>query len=105
MWIGLNDGWLSIVRNINDNETLLVRARSLSHLTNVFPDCDYFLDENADYTYRAYIGRVEVANVLSDRIMKISYPNFKASVEDRKLLNVYSSVWADFYYGYFDERR
>lgn len=104
MWIGLNDGWLSIVKNNYDEETLLVRARTLEHLTNVFPDCDYFKDSSADYPYRAYINRTIVADVIANRLMKIDYPNFKNSVEDDKLHNVYSRLWNELYFSFLNER-
>ena len=116
MWIGLNDGWLSIVANRNDDETLLVRARSESHIMSAFPDCDMFVLKNADYPYRAYIERRLVANEISKRLMEIDYDNFKASVhltqertpngewKGQKLHDMYSSMWHDCYVTYLDER-
>ena len=104
MWIAFNDGWLSIVENLNDEETLLVRARSEKHLLNVFPECDLFKIETADYPYRAYIEREYVANVVSERLMEISYPNFKNSVEDKKLHSVYTNIWSEVYHFFHDER-
>jgi hypothetical protein len=103
MWIGLNDGWLSVVKNENDEETLLVRARKKEHLTNVFPHCDWFTDKNADYRYRAYIDRKEVAQQITERILNIEYPNFKASVKNSRLKAIYNDVWTNFFYGYGDE--
>ena len=93
MWIGLNDGWLSVVESLNDKGALLVRARKLSHLTNAFPDCDHFKDPHADYPFRAYIPRSIVADVIGDRIIAIDYPNFKGSVREGKLLSAYHSIW------------
>jgi len=93
MWIALNEGWLSIVNNWNDEETLLVRARKLEHLTNVFPRCDHFKDYSADYPYRAYIEREEVGDVIKDRLMEIDYTNFKNSVEDNTLKGLYGDMW------------
>tara|TARA_R110002167_G_scaffold160643_1_gene356745 strand:- start:4452 stop:4793 length:342 start_codon:yes stop_codon:yes gene_type:complete len=104
MWIAFNDSWLSIVENRNDEDTLLVRARSKDHILNVFPNCDWFKDETADYPYRVYITREHVADVVSKRLMEISYPNFKNSVDDEKLHNVYSNIWSEIYYCYHDER-
>ena len=104
MWIGLNDGWLSIVRNFNDEETLLVRARKLSHLTNVFPDCDYFKDSDADYPYRAYISREQVGETIKERLKNTSYTNFKASVRDNQLKGLYSEMWNLVYFRFVDER-
>ena len=104
MWIGLNDGWLSIVANRNDDETLLVRARSESHIMSAFPDCDMFVLKNADYPYRAYIERYHVANVVSQRLMETEYDNFKASVRDEKLHDLYTNMWQECYSQYIDER-
>jgi len=102
MWIGLNDGWLSIVKNLNDEKTLLVRARSEKHLLNVFPNCKHWVDFEADYPHRAYIDREIVMNVITQRIMDIDYPNFKNSVEEHTLVNAYHRVWetmANYYPG------
>ena len=114
MWIGLNDGWLSIVANRNDDETLLVRARSKSHIMSAFPDCDMFVLEDADYPYRAYIERRLVANQISKRLMEIDYDNFKASVylkdgraptrKGHKLHDMYTNIWHECYVTYQDER-
>lgn len=104
MWIGLNDGWLSIVANRNDDETLLVRARSESHIMSAFPDCDMFVLKNADYPYRAYIARYLVANVVSQRLIETEYDNFKASVRDEKLYDMYTNMWQECYSQYIDER-
>jgi len=45
-----------------------------------------------------------VANVVSNRLMKINYPNFKASVKDDKLGTAYSNIWSEIYFFYHDER-
>lgn len=100
MWIGLNDGWLSIVENRNDEDTLLVRARCVTDLTNAFPHCDWFEDKNADYQYRAYINRKEVAKQIADRILNIDYPNFKASVMRLHLKQLYDNLWRSVYLHY-----
>ena len=104
MWIGLNDGWLSIVRNFNDNETLLVRARKLTHLLNVFPQCDYFKDSSADYPYRAFIMREEVGEAVKQRLKETGYTNFKASVKDEQLKALYSEMWSLVAYTFVGDR-
>lgn len=93
MWICLNDAFLSIVKNRNDDETLLVRARNPAHLLHVFPDCSIWSDEKADYPFRAYIERDEVAKIIGQRLMDIEYPNFKDSVKEHNLLSAYHKVW------------
>ena len=104
MWIGLNDGWLSIVENRNDEDSLLVRTRALADLTNTFPHCDWFEDEDADYRYRAYIERGEVAKQISDRVLNIDYDNFKASVESGHLSALYNNLWRSVYMHYYELR-
>jgi len=104
MWIGLNDGWLSIVENYNDKNTLLVRARKLEHLLKAFPMCEYWRDLDADYPFRAYIPRKVVAKVIAKRIEDINYPNFKNSVEEDKLHSAYNEVWQTMYFTYRSER-
>ncbi|MHA1662981.1 MAG: hypothetical protein ACTSVR_06970 [Candidatus Thorarchaeota archaeon] len=93
MWICLNDAFLSIVKNSNDDETLLVRARSQEHFDNVFPDCHSWFDGYADYPIRAYIERDLVAKVIGQSLMDIQYPNFKSSVKEDNLLRAYHRVW------------
>ena len=100
----MNDGWLSIVRNFNDDETLLVRARKLAHLTNVFPDCDYFKDSSADYPYRAFISREEVGEAVKVRLKETGYTNFKASVKDRQLKALYNEMWSLVAYTFISDR-
>lgn len=104
MWIGLNDGWLSIVKNYNDDETLLVRARKLTHLTNVFPKCDYFKDSLADYPYRAYIPREEVGEAVKNRLKETGYTNFKNSVKDKQLKALYNEMWTLVAYTFVGDR-
>ena len=91
----MNTGWLSIVKNRNDERTLLVRARDLDHILAAFPDCDHFKDYTADYPYRAYITREEVARRIAEVLMEIEYDNFKGSVRDKHLLTAYDMVWGD----------
>ena len=95
MWIGMNTGWLSIVKNRNDERTLLVRARDLDHILAAFPNCDHFKDNTADYPYRAYITREEVARRIAEGLMEIEYDNFKHSVEDKHLQTAYGMIWGD----------
>ena len=104
MWIGLNDGWLSIVENWNNDDELLVRARKLIHLTNVFPDCDYFKDSDADYPYRAYISREQVGETIKQRLMATNYTNFKASVEDTQMKALYAEMWNLVYFRFINDR-
>ena len=96
MWIVLNKSFLSIVKNRNNNSELLVRARVKGDIEKVFEDADIFEDENADYKYRSYISRENVANVISNELLKIDYDNFKSSVakDDIDRSHAYMNVWS-----------
>ena len=96
MWIVLNKSFLSIVKNRNDENQLLVRARVKGDIEKVFENADVFEDENADYKYRAYIDRKNVADKISDELLKINYDNFKNSVskDEYNRKNAYMNVWS-----------
>ena len=104
MWICDNEGFLSIVKNWNDEDTLLVRARSEEHIKNTFPYCEMFTDAEADYPYRAYINRDEVAEVIAMRLAEIDYTNFKDSVVDDDLHDAYVNMWQVMWSAYYDGR-
>ena len=104
MWICDNEGFLSIVKNRNDDETLLVRARTEKHLLSIFPYCELFTDAHADYPYRAYIDRNEVAEGIAMRLMQTDYDNFKGSVEDARLQDAYGGIWRMMWDEFYMER-
>ena len=99
MWVVLNKSFLSIVKNRNNNEELLVRSRVNGDIEKVFKDANVFEDLNADYRYRAYIKRSEVAKTISEELLNINYDNFKNSVskDDKNRLNAYMNVWSSLY--------
>ena len=96
MWIVLNNSFLSIVKNRNDENELLVRARVSGDIEKVFNDADVFEDANADYKYRSYLDRKVVANAISEELMNINYDNFKSSVskDDNMRNTAYMNVWS-----------
>ena len=96
MWIVLNKSFLSFVKNRNNENELLVRARVKGDIEKVFENADVFEDENADYKYRAYIDRKNVADKISDELLKINYDNFKNSVskDEYNRKNAYMNVWS-----------
>ena len=65
-------------------------------LKKIFEDADVFEDENADYQYRSYIIKENVANVISNELLKIDYDNFKSSVskDDIDRSHAYMNVWS-----------
>ena len=99
MWIVLNKSFLSIVKNRNNNEELLVRSRVNGDIEKVFQKANVFEDLKADYRYRSYIKRSEVAKTISEELLNINYDNFKNSVskDDKDRLNAYMNVWSSLY--------
>lgn len=96
MWIFFNDAMLSIVDPLAPAGHLMVRARLMRDIINVFPSAEVLSTPGTDYPFRAFISRAEVANAVTDRILRIGYPNFKASIPPRAQHrhDVYSRVWA-----------
>ncbi len=93
MWLFLNNAFLSIVDKGGDGSTLLVRARKAGDIQAAFPDADVVLSPNNDYRYRAHIDREQVALAVADAVRSIDFPNFKATVKDRKRHEAYLEVW------------
>lgn len=88
-----NLGFLSIVANKDDFNTLLVRARAAGHIESIFPKAEVFTDEGADYFYRAFIPRYEVSDAIAREVDSISYTNFKNSVKDKEYHDCLLGVW------------
>ena len=107
MWIVLNKSFLSIVKNRNNDEELLVRSRISGDIEKVFKNANVFEDLKADYRYRSYISyryrsyirRSEVAKTISKELLNINYDNFKNSVskDDKIRLNAYMDDWSSLY--------
>ena len=93
MWLCLNRGFISVVADRGNTDRFLVRARIEGHIQAIFPEATVFADESADYLYRAYIDRKEVALQVGNEILGIDYDNFKASVDDRELHDAYMAFW------------
>ena len=97
MWIGDNEGWLSIVKHLDKPNHLLVRARRREHIEKIFPDADIYENHKADYPYRADIPKSDVISTMVERIDRIDYPNFKKSVKEQYYANALDSVWQIMY--------
>ncbi len=93
MWLCGSRYFLSLVADRNNPDRLLVRARVAGHIEAVFPKAEVFTDAGADYFYRAFIDREEVAQKLSEEVRGIGYDNFKASVSDQALHDAYLGTW------------
>lgn len=94
MWIMLNDAFFSIVSKDCARDEVLVRARRKGDIEKVFVDAKVKVDRNADYFYRAPIKRAALSAALAREVERVTYPNFKDSVADRRLHDAYLRVWA-----------
>ena len=94
MWLCFNDGFLSVVSDKHDPARLMVRARRKQALLNVCGN-DVEVIENAgtDYRWRTFIDRKTFSALVAARIDKIGYSNFKNSVADRDLHQLYMEFW------------
>lgn len=94
MWICLNDGFVSAVQHNDDCDLLVVRARNRNHLVSIFgADASISESSTSDYRYRVIESKREFAKIVSERIMQIDYGNFKNSVADDDLHDLYADFW------------
>src|SRR6185436_6628850 len=96
MWIASNDGFISIVELKDDPTCLMVRARRRAHLEAFLSSRKGIVETKSnDYRWRSIVPRVTVAKLLADRVPKLDYPNFKDSVKDKELHDMYLDWWFD----------
>lgn len=95
MWLCFNDAFVSVVQDKRDSSQFAVRARNKQHLINLFPkrSGNIIETDDSDYRYRLYLRRDQVALLVADRLGKIDYTNFKDSVKDDRLHNLYADFW------------
>jgi len=102
MWICFNDGFISAVKSKNDPNMLVIRSRRLEDLESVVgSDRHIEVNGGTDYKYRTEITKSEWAEIVSERIMDTDYTNFKNSVKDVSLHNLYIKMW-NLHYKYQD---
>ena len=97
MWFCMNDGFISAVVHRDDASLLCVRARRKKDIESIFPGKEIILKKNADYKYRVVISKEEFSKIILDRIMNINYDNFKNSVPDNDLHELYGKFWSQHY--------
>jgi hypothetical protein len=98
MWICLNDGFLSIVKGGPHKGQLLVRARKRSHLAAFLGPSNaeaITYTPERDYHWRAYMPASLIADLLRRRLRDLSYDNFKDSVSENALHNMYAAWWSN----------
>ncbi|MES0171897.1 hypothetical protein [Mesorhizobium sp. M0006] len=93
MWICFKEGFVSAVQDRDSPHDLVVRARNLRHLEALFPNHEIVMSPDADYACRIYVSKAEFSGLVARKSAAIDYPNFKASVVDRRLHQLYAEFW------------
>ena len=94
MWIFTSSGFVSIVSHKDDPEKMLVRSRKIEPLERLWPEYPVQEIYWADYRYRIFVPVEGVSSVISDLIMEVNYPNFKAAcTDDDEYQSALASVW------------
>ena len=94
MWLCFNDAFVSVVKD-RRSDCLVVRARSFEHLARLFPRDRIVETPDADYGWRVFATRDEIADIFARRIRTIDYTNFKNSVREPMLKRLYERFWLD----------
>jgi len=95
MWLMLNDAFLSIVHKDCADGELLVRARRPGDIEKVFGRRTRVTRAtDADYLYRAVVSRDDVSEAMDRELGRVTYGNFKSSVQDPDLHDAYLDVWS-----------
>jgi hypothetical protein len=90
----LNDAFLSVVADKNDPNKLMIRARRKEDLRNIVGEQAQILETvTADYRWRTFLTRERFKELISQRIDRIDYTNFKNSVTDDERHEMYSDFW------------
>lgn len=97
MWLCLNDAFVSAVEDFDNRDTLVVRARRKEHLKNLLPGYKIIENGGTDYKYRTYVNKKDFSELIKNEILNISYTNFKNSVNDRELHDLYGGFWFQHY--------
>lgn len=92
MWLCLNNAFVSIVADTNPSK-FKVRARKREHLERLFPGEKIIETKTTDYRYRVIVSRGAVGAMVSKAVYGIDYPNFKNSVAENGLHDMYSDFW------------
>lgn len=99
MWLCFNNAFVSAVAHHEQPDLLVVRARMKEHLENLFPGMKdkIIMAPERDYRWRVLVDRKQFADLVASHIEEISYTNFKDSVKDDELHDMYSTWWGDHY--------
>lgn len=99
MWICFNDAFVSAVAADPTMPGMLkVRARKREHLVKLFPGKKIHASSRTDYGFRVFVTKEAFADLVAARVHGINYDNFKDSVVDEKLHDLYADFWQLHYY-------
>lgn len=102
MWVCFNDAFVSAVQDRNNPDRLCVRARKREHLERLFPKMDIIVVPNRDYACRVFVTMAQFADLMTRRVQDIGYPNFKDSVREDGLHDLYADFW-ELHWSYQEE--
>lgn len=96
MWVATNVGMISLVQHHDKPGVLLMRARARHHLVALAGKGKEHLIEHTperDYAWRIEVAKESVAELLFTLVMCIDYGNFKGSVKEERLHDLYAEWW------------
>jgi len=93
MWLCLNDAFVSAVQDPHRRDWLMVRARKRAHLSRLLPGRKITETRLRDYRFRAFVPKATFGEIVAERVLSINYGNFKDSVKDDALHDLYSRFW------------
>jgi len=97
MWVFTNNAFFSVVKDRDNANGVVVRARVPGDLEKVFGSVHKVHEtENSDYRFRMYLDHEYVTEVISEEVSNIDYDNFKNSIpkEDKERYSYYTRVWS-----------
>jgi hypothetical protein len=99
MWIFTSSGFVSIVQHRDEPDTLIVRGRFEGDAARFLglPREAEEMTTDADYLFRCYAHRDEVAAAMLRAAQGIRYPNFKDSIRAAWRKTLALRVWSTLY--------
>lgn len=98
MWVFLNDAFVSVVKDTQKKDGLMIRARLATDLQNAFGiDVEIIETTHTDYRFRTFMDKNAFKEFMSNRIDEIEYTNFKNSIDNNDTIrkDAYMGVWAE----------
>jgi hypothetical protein len=96
MWVFTNNSFFSIVKNRDDPNGVVVRARVPGDLTRTFGKEHNVIElSDSDYRFRMFLDHDYVTKVVAENVSNIDYDNFKNSIDKKDIERYrhYTEVW------------